>query len=336
MIKHMRGSTMMSAKDMIVLQTQFDLMIIGKSTTRRPPLDRFCDYSVHVECQDFGVADCKECATYVPSRDPSTLMQTHHWREGNLPQNSKCQFCKKTCWSAECLTGMRCEWCSITKDSLSTTVITLSYALIILFVCRLIRRATGACLSSALSAAWRHHAASRLREHPSHGRPPRDHHRGQVKKRETISPRSISEEFSSSGDLKGKEYDESSQKDKEEEIIKVFDGNGSMKTKVQDNHHAKKCIQEQVIILMKRTRQSDSLQNLTRKDGRAAIFIRFRSPDPESGYIKVYPGKLGKLVSRNIEGHQVIQVTSDDEVNDVMERALEKFGLDPSDVMKYR
>ncbi|GFS81264.1 diacylglycerol kinase [Trichonephila clavipes] len=29
-----------------------------------------CDYSVHVECQDFGVADCKECATYVPSRDP--------------------------------------------------------------------------------------------------------------------------------------------------------------------------------------------------------------------------------------------------------------------------
>lgn len=28
-----------------------------------------CDYSVHVECQDFGVADCKECATYVPSRD---------------------------------------------------------------------------------------------------------------------------------------------------------------------------------------------------------------------------------------------------------------------------
>ncbi|GFR02991.1 diacylglycerol kinase [Trichonephila clavata] len=35
------------------------------------------------------------------------------------------------------------------------------------------------------------------------------------------------------------------------------------------------------------------LQNLTRKDGRTAIFLRFRSPDPESGYIKVYPGKLG-------------------------------------------
>ncbi|VDN10467.1 unnamed protein product [Dibothriocephalus latus] len=38
----------------------------------------------------------------------------HHWREGNLPVNSKCGSCKKTCWSAECLTGMRCEWCGVT------------------------------------------------------------------------------------------------------------------------------------------------------------------------------------------------------------------------------
>jgi len=22
--------------------------------------------------------------------------------------------CKKTCWSAECLAGMRCEWCGVT------------------------------------------------------------------------------------------------------------------------------------------------------------------------------------------------------------------------------
>lgn len=29
----------------------------------------------------------------------------HHWREGNLPQTSKCAYCKKTCWSSECLTG---------------------------------------------------------------------------------------------------------------------------------------------------------------------------------------------------------------------------------------
>lgn len=61
----------------------------------------------------------------------------HHWREGNLPQTSKCAYCKKTCWSSECLTGKcamfvqyafivsilyccrlyigyRCEWCGMT------------------------------------------------------------------------------------------------------------------------------------------------------------------------------------------------------------------------------
>lgn len=46
------------------------------------------------------------------------VVQTHHWREGNLPANSKCHYCKKTCWSTECLAGMRCEWCGITVSEL--------------------------------------------------------------------------------------------------------------------------------------------------------------------------------------------------------------------------
>lgn len=103
-----------------------------------------CEYCVHVECQDFSVPDCKECATYVPEQelvritDQNTVfflsiqililnfsfskqkevVQTHHWREGNLPANSKCHYCKKTCWSTECLAGMRCEWCGITVSEL--------------------------------------------------------------------------------------------------------------------------------------------------------------------------------------------------------------------------
>lgn len=28
-----------------------------------------CEYCVHVECQDFSVPDCKECATYVPEQE---------------------------------------------------------------------------------------------------------------------------------------------------------------------------------------------------------------------------------------------------------------------------
>ena len=28
-----------------------------------------CEYYAHIECQDFVVSDCKECATYIPQRD---------------------------------------------------------------------------------------------------------------------------------------------------------------------------------------------------------------------------------------------------------------------------
>ena len=38
-------------------------------------------------------------------------------QEGNLPSNSKCCRCRKACWSAECLTGMRCQWCGLTAHS---------------------------------------------------------------------------------------------------------------------------------------------------------------------------------------------------------------------------
>ncbi|XP_037051985.1 diacylglycerol kinase theta isoform X3 [Bradysia coprophila] len=73
-----------------------------------------CEYFAHVECQDFAVPDCKENATYVPGKELSSVKHQHHWREGNLPQTSKCAACKKTCWSSECLTGYRCEWCGMT------------------------------------------------------------------------------------------------------------------------------------------------------------------------------------------------------------------------------
>lgn len=64
-----------------------------------------CEYYAHVECQDFAIADCKENATYVPGKELGHVKHGHHWREGNLPQSSKCAHCKKTCWSSECLTG---------------------------------------------------------------------------------------------------------------------------------------------------------------------------------------------------------------------------------------
>jgi diacylglycerol kinase (ATP) len=73
-----------------------------------------CDYFVHAECQDFATADCKQNATYLPGVQLQDVRHLHHWREGNLPSNTKCALCKKACWSQECLAGMRCEWCGMT------------------------------------------------------------------------------------------------------------------------------------------------------------------------------------------------------------------------------
>ncbi|CAG9580086.1 unnamed protein product [Danaus chrysippus] len=70
-----------------------------------------CEYYVHGECVDFAAADCKENATYCAGSEPRHV---HHWREGNLPANSKCAACRRACWSTECLTGYRCEWCGST------------------------------------------------------------------------------------------------------------------------------------------------------------------------------------------------------------------------------
>lgn len=73
-----------------------------------------CEYYVHAECVDFAAADCKENATYCAGSEPRHV---HHWREGNLPANSKCAACRRACCSTECLTGYRCEWCGTTVRS---------------------------------------------------------------------------------------------------------------------------------------------------------------------------------------------------------------------------
>lgn len=89
-----------------------------------------CEYYAHVECQDFAIADCKENATYVPGKDLSSVKHLHHWREGNLPQSSKCAYCKKTCWSSECLTGeLRQTWQRNEKNEFTITLLTLLFRL---------------------------------------------------------------------------------------------------------------------------------------------------------------------------------------------------------------
>ncbi|KAH9381281.1 hypothetical protein HPB48_003262 [Haemaphysalis longicornis] len=218
-----------------------------------------CEYCVHLECQDFSVADCKQCATYAPSRNKPSVMQFHHWREGNLPANSKCQQCKKTCWSAECLAGMRCEWCGITAHA--TCYRSLS------------QECNFGCLESIMLPP----AAVSI---PRTDVPLETIIGVEMRRRETLARAtypSIDPNEKELGDFM-------------------------------------------------------PVQSLTRREGkRPAIFLRYRPPNPDQGYVKVFPGKL-----RSADIYRVIQVTSDTSVEEIMIQALEKFGLDSSDINKFR
>ncbi|XP_011648136.1 diacylglycerol kinase theta isoform X6 [Pogonomyrmex barbatus] len=298
-----------------------------------------CEYFVHIECQDFAVADCKENATYLPGKDLSAVKHTHHWREGNLPSSSKCAVCKKSCFTAECLGGFRCEWCGMTLHAYCY------------------KNIPQECTFGNLEPIYLPpHAVSIPRTEV-----PMEAIIGvEVRRREVLAPRSISEEFGSDsryrdngepaqGAAHGR--DPRSPKEKEdkdrgdEEMIKVYDGNSSLRRRIfRVISVPRQATTEQVLTLALRafhiTKDPNNFYltdlyaaeetelcdptpvlNLTRKEGkRPAVFLRFK--DNDSGEVRVYPGKL--QVS---ESFCTVPVTEATTVADLINEALEKFGL---------
>lgn len=114
------------------------------------------------------------------------------------------------------------------------------------------------------------------------------------------------------------------------------------------------------------------VSSLARKDGkRPGILLRFRPPNPDEGVIRVYPGKLKyvfaqpfllssftffnnsyvdltisffihspilsvSVVNSVTDTYQIIPVTSDTTVDEVMTKSLKQFGLNPKDINRYR
>ncbi|XP_026672089.1 diacylglycerol kinase theta isoform X5 [Ceratina calcarata] len=313
-----------------------------------------CDYFVHAECQDFAVADCKENATYLPGKDLSQVKHTHHWREGNLPSNSKCAVCKKTCCSAECLSGFRCEWCGLTLHS----------------YCH--KNIPPECTFGILEPIYLPpHAVSIPRtEVPMEAIIGVQVRRKEVLAREYSCPRSISEEFSS-GDNKYRDNgepgpgsthsrDPRSPKEKEdkergdEETIKVYDGNSSLRRRIfRVITVPRQATKEQVLTSALRafhitkdpsnfyltdSYASDEMElcdptpvlNLNRKEGkRPAVFLRFK--DTETGEVRVYPGKL--QVS---DSFCIVPVTESTTISDLIDESLQKFGLQNFNSEDYR
>ncbi|XP_060523914.1 diacylglycerol kinase theta [Cylas formicarius] len=310
-----------------------------------------CEYYVHVECQDFAVADCKENATYVPGKNLENVRHQHHWREGNLPSNSKCAVCKKTCWTTECLSGYRCEWCGMTCHA----------------VCHV--NINNECTFGLLEPIYLPpHAVSIPRTEV-----PMEAIIGvQIRRKDTLSPRSTSEEFSSGEagryrDLDdnaqphtpGKEKQEKQNKDKEDrddEVVKVYDGNNSMRrrifrTIIVSKQASLKQILTQALRAFHITKDPNYFQltdlyspdeailqdsnpvlSLHRKEGkRPAVFLRFRDRDNDKGEVRVYPGKL-----QSSQAYCTVPVDSNTTVGDLIKEALTRFGLEDFRCEDYR
>ncbi|CAH1101865.1 unnamed protein product, partial [Psylliodes chrysocephalus] len=311
-----------------------------------------CEYFVHVECQDFAVADCKENATYLPGKQLVFVHHQHHWREGNLPSNSKCALCKKTCWTTECLSGYRCEWCGMTCHAACHTSI------------------NNECTFGILEPIYLPpHAVSIPRTEV-----PMEAIIGvQVRRKDTLSPRSTSEEFSS-GDAgryrDSEDYAQThaptrdsrqdkqnkNQEERDEEMIKVYDGNNSFRRKifrliVVPRQAPLKQVLTQALRAFHITKDPNSFHltdlyssdeavmqdpapvlSLHRKEGkRPAVFLRFKDRDNDAGEVRVYPGKL--QVSQSL---CTVPVDSNTTVGDLIGEALKRFGLEDSNAEDYR
>uniref|UniRef100_T1JKZ6 Diacylglycerol kinase n=1 Tax=Strigamia maritima TaxID=126957 RepID=T1JKZ6_STRMM len=297
-----------------------------------------CDYYVHMDCQDFAVADCKECATYIPDIELQSVYHYHHWREGNLPGNSKCSGCKKTCWSAECLAGMKCEWCGITAHA----------------VCY--RNLPQECTFGNLEGIMLPPSCVSI---PRTEVPMETLIGVQMRRKDA---RSISEEFSSSTDLKCKdmeEYQSLKEKDRDDVVIKVFDGSCALKRKLfRTITVAKTATRQQILEAALRAfhvtsdptnfyitealeteecdvDESSPVQQFSYKDGkRPAIIIRFKDTEVDRTYIRVFPGRLRSCRVKEI--YKPVLVTSDTTVEGVIRTAVKLFGLEEINPQKYR
>ncbi|XP_063911722.1 diacylglycerol kinase theta isoform X3 [Zophobas morio] len=353
-----------------------------------------CEYYVHTECQDFAVADCKENATYLPGKQLSNVHHQHHWREGNLPSNSKCALCKKTCWTTECLSGYRCEWCGMTCHAACHVNITSECTFGVLepiylpphavsiprtevpmeaiIGVQVRRKDTMSREYSCLIGGDRRTALSSVLKRLSVVLPSSCHGKCQPSL-PYVRARSISEEFSSGDAGRYRESEDYGQahtpgrdsrqdktnkdkEDRDEEVIKVYDGNNSLRrrifrTIVVSRQAPLKQVLTQALRAFHITKDPSSFHltdlyspdeavlqdptpvvTLHRKEGkRPAVFLRFKDRDNDKGEVRVYPGKL--QVSQAL---CTVPVDSNTTVGDLIREALKRFGLEDYNCEDYR
>ncbi|KAG5453981.1 Diacylglycerol kinase theta [Clonorchis sinensis] len=260
--------------------------------------------------------------------------QTHHWREGNLPPNSKCAHCRKTCWSSECLTGYRCQWCGLTAHASC--------------VPQLSDKCDFGPLRDIMLPA----------QCVSLPRPttPIEHIIGITKRPRS---RTLSEEWSSSGDSKEDSWqDHRSPREtvdlaSSDEYVCVFDGIGGLRrhswrsftfSKTMSTYSVvKRCLKA---FHLAGTPEIFNVYEVNDRDGREnklntnvnfrsqllfdakqpSIVLRVKEPEETEMLIKVYAGDLRNILPPNASDYEEVWIDSSTTSADCLNIALEKFG----------
>uniref|UniRef100_A0AA85JKA2 Diacylglycerol kinase n=1 Tax=Trichobilharzia regenti TaxID=157069 RepID=A0AA85JKA2_TRIRE len=282
------------------------------------------------------------------SSSSTTVQQSHHWREGNLPVNSKCASCRKTCWSAECLTGIRCEWCGVTAHyschknippecdfGVLRNIVLPPYCVSVPRTSLLVEQIIGMC-----------------RPQP-----------------ETLmGVQALTDEFSSNGDSPEESgIERKSTKDKSDrdfdDYVRVYDGWGRFRKKQCRYLSLGRSVSVlKVIELSLKAFQLPSdeardyyLVEVNEKDGsehrlhssgcfksqlqfetrRPQILLRSRDRNQDREYIQTFPGTLDQFTDVELLPIQ-ISVTRDTTVHDVIVQALKRFGLEHLDPGRFQ
>ncbi|XP_070533856.1 diacylglycerol kinase theta-like isoform X12 [Ptychodera flava] len=281
-----------------------------------------CEYYAHAACQDFAVSDCLKIACYDPNKkETSSQVVFHHWREGNLPANAKCLVCKKTSASTECIASKRCEWCGVTSH-------------------------TG-CYRS-ISPECNYGPLREILTLPNTVSMPKTNY----------SVKSVSK----SADEAAVEEEESvNEPGSDGTVIRLFDGNLSFKRRVSRTISVPKDATTHQILEAalkayqisedpryyylaeiteagshlheRRLKEGEHSSNLGKnnRDGRPpSLFLRYEEKDLKRGTIRVYPGTLRVPVA-----YKSISINNFISVEEVIEMALHKFGLEDEDPKEY-
>jgi len=328
-----------------------------------------CDYYVHDACQEFAVPNCVEKATYDSTKSLSDARHgtAHHFQEGNLPNNSKCVKCKKTCWSPDSLTGMRCQWCGMSAHSSCLQNLPNSHGM-----CQfgLLEPIFLSPQSISIPRSQLTQDRSIAKSHALMQAPIRT---------------SISDDWSSTGFMEAAAELESSndkekirekrdkerqkerakvEKDKEndDETIKVYDGYGALRKRLFRTVTVHKmCSRDELLLAAMRaymvTQDSrnfylldvyanggegdrdeeledpNPVMRLKRKEGRRpAVLLGLRDTENDSGVIRVYARRLKTTSNPSL----TIPVSSSITTEQVIKEALARFRLEDEDISAYQ